>query len=47
MVSTNDITLNGALLRRKGLQRGVEKVVNDTNTALIESFGGSVRQRVR
>lgn len=47
MVRNNDVTLNGALLRKKGLQKGVGKVINDTNTALIDSFGGSVRQQVR
>jgi hypothetical protein len=47
MVRNNDVTLNGALLRKKGLQKGIGKVVNDTNSALIDSFGGSVRQQVR
>ena len=47
MVKNNDTTLNGQLLRQKGLKQGVGKVVDDANSALLSGTGGSVRRQVQ
>lgn len=47
MVKNNDVTLNGQLLRKKGIRQGVGKVVDDANQALLSGTGGSVRRQVQ
>ena len=43
LLRNNDVQTNGMTLQTEGLKRNVGKVVNDTKTALNESFGGAVR----
>lgn len=42
MVNNNDAALNGELLSREGLKRNIGKVVNDTQTAMTDAWGGVV-----
>lgn len=43
MLRQNDAALAGSLLNREGLKRDVGKVVNDTQQAMTDAFGGTVR----
>lgn len=44
MIRNNDAGVNGELLRKEGLARGIRKVVQDANRDLIGQTGGTVRR---
>lgn len=47
LIKNNDAAVNGQILRQKGLERGVGKVTQDANAALLGVGGGSIRRPVQ